>query len=144
MPQANSTAFGLAGRTGGDTRSALPVQHADEREQAARGVEVDLDLFLQPLLEQIRALIVQSAPAHVDRLDLSRRCGADRLVIAVADQEIVLHDLAEWCQRQKMRHYRRAVLLSDVEHQPVLADREIEDVWPPIVLAWRKGIILDQ
>src|SRR4051794_15662695 len=109
MPQANSIACGLADRTGGDTRSALPVQHADEREQAACGVEVDLDLFLQPLLEQVRALVVQPAPAHVDRLDLSRRCGADRLVIAVADQEIVLHDLAEWRQRQKMRHYRCAV-----------------------------------
>src|SRR4051812_42521176 len=55
---------------------ALPVQHADQREQAARGVEVDLDLLLQPLAQQLGAFVVKPAPSHVDRLDLRRRGGA--------------------------------------------------------------------
>ena len=100
----------------------LPVQDADQREQPARGFEIDPHLALQALLQRARAFVMDAAAAHVDGLDLVRRRGADRLVIAVADHEIVLHDPAERRQRQQMRHHRRAVLAADVEHQPVAGD----------------------
>ena len=51
-------------------------------------------------MQQAAALVVQAAPAHVDGLDLGGGLGLDRLVIALADQEIVLHDAAERRQRQ--------------------------------------------
>src|SRR2546430_12651063 len=50
-------------------------------------------------------------------LDLVRRRGADRLVIAVANHEIVFHDSPERRQRQQMRDHGRAVLAADIEHQ---------------------------
>ena len=54
-------------------------------------------------LQDFGALVVDAAPAHVDRLDAARRAGADRLAVAVADQEVVLHDLAERRERERMR-----------------------------------------
>jgi hypothetical protein len=105
---------------------------------------VDLDLFLEALHQQLGAFVVQAAPAHVDRLDLARRRGADRLVVAVADQEIVLHDAAQRREREQMRHQRRAVLAPDVEHQPVLADRKMQHVGPAVVIDRRERIVLDQ
>src|ERR1700688_3453083 len=70
----------------------LPVQHGDQREQPARGFEIDPHLALQPFLQRARALVVDAAATHVDGLDLVGRGGADRLVVAVANHEIVLHD----------------------------------------------------
>src|SRR5947209_11471818 len=91
IPHANSTACGLAERgasIGSDHlfehelvrkpvptfrahALALPVQHADQREQAPRGVEVDADLFLEPLHQQFRTFVVQTTPPHIDCLDLA-------------------------------------------------------------------------
>src|SRR5688572_25326357 len=65
--------------------SALPVQRAEQGEQAAGGGDIDGDLALEPLLEELAPLIVQPAPSHVDRLDLGSRLGLDRLIITVAD-----------------------------------------------------------
>src|SRR6478752_10702381 len=79
----------------GIMRLTLPVQDGDEREQPARGLEVDPHLALQPLLQRARALVMDAAAAHIDGLDLVRRRRADRLVVAVADHEIVLHDPPE-------------------------------------------------
>src|SRR2546423_15681157 len=64
-PHANNTACGLAER--GASISPLPVQHADQREQAPCGVEVEANLFLQALHQELGALVVQPAPAHIDR-----------------------------------------------------------------------------
>ena len=57
---------------------APDVQDADQREQAPRGVEVELDLAGQALAQQLGAFVVQAAAAHVDGLDLRRagRCGS--------------------------------------------------------------------
>jgi hypothetical protein len=76
------------------------MQHAEQREQAPRGIEIDVDLALQARLQQRRAFVVQAAAAHVERFDLRRRRGADRLEIAFADQEIILDHAAERRQRQ--------------------------------------------
>src|SRR5581483_4627619 len=53
--------------------STLPVERAEQREQASRGWKVDDDLALEPLQEQLAALVVKAAAPHVDRLDLGGR-----------------------------------------------------------------------
>ena len=47
-----------------------------------------------------RSLVVQAAPAHVERLDLRGAELLDGGVVALADQEVVLHHLPERRQRQ--------------------------------------------
>src|SRR3990172_6597043 len=75
--------------------SALPVERAEEREQATGGGDIDGDLALEPLLQQAAPFVVQAPPSHVDGLDLGGGLGLDRLVVALADEEIVLHQAAE-------------------------------------------------
>src|SRR5271168_1248419 len=113
-PQANSTASGRVA-DGGIEPSALPVQDRDQGEQPARGLEIEIDLSLEPFHHDARAFVVQAAPAHIERLDAVRCRGADRGVVTVANDEIVLHDAAERRERQKVGDYRAAVALADVE-----------------------------
>src|SRR5438874_6087456 len=122
----------------------LPVQDADQREQPPGSFEIDSYLALQPLLQRARAFVVDAAAAHVDRLDLVGRGGADRLVVAVADHEIILHDPPEWRQRQQLRHHGRAVLAADVEHQPVACYREVQRERALARPFRREQILLDQ
>src|SRR3546814_12528220 len=75
--------------------SALDVEHADQREQAPRGVEIDLDLAVETFDQHLRRLVVQRAARHVDGPDLLRGRRAERLLIAVADREIVAYQLAK-------------------------------------------------
>src|SRR5947207_2582788 len=100
--------------------SPPPMQHADEREEAARGVGVELDLALEPRPQRLRPLVVDGAAPHVDRLDAARRTDADCLPVAVADQEIVLHDPAERRQREGVQHQRIAVIRAYIEDKPPL------------------------
>src|SRR5262249_62420220 len=72
--------------------SSLPMQHADQGEQAPCGVEVELHLARQPIHQDIGALVVQGAAGHVERLDAVGRGGADGGVVAVADGVVVLDD----------------------------------------------------
>src|SRR5205807_1414120 len=69
---------------------------------------------------------MQRAPADIDRLDLAQTLVADRLVIALADQEIVLDDAAEWRERQDDRLARPVRRRADLHHQPVFLDREMQ------------------
>src|ERR1700743_3582058 len=75
--------------------SALQMQDADEREKTARGFEIRLYLAGEPVDEKLGAFIVDRAPPHIQGFDLRRRRGADGFVVAVADQEVILHDAAE-------------------------------------------------
>src|SRR5689334_15490296 len=59
---------------------SLPVQYADQREEPARGFEIDPHLALQPFLQRARTFVMDAATAHVDGLDLVRRSCPDRLV----------------------------------------------------------------
>src|SRR6185437_16237880 len=95
--------------------SALQMQDADQREDAARRVVIDVDLALEPLAQQRRAFVVQPAAAHVERLDLRRRRVADRLVVALADQKVVPDDAAERRERQHDLAVRLAAREADVE-----------------------------
>src|ERR1700753_145186 len=120
MEQANSTAPGSSSPLGPRIALAFQLEHADQGEEPPRGVEIDLNLALEPLPEQRRSLVVQTAPRHVQRLDVRRRRVADGLEVAVADQEIVLDHGAERRQRQHNLAVWAVVLEPDVEDQPVL------------------------
>src|SRR5581483_10659269 len=105
--QAKSTAPGRSPAC--SKTSPLPVERAEQREQASRGGKVDGDLALEALEKQLAAFVVKTAPAHVDRLDLGGRLGPDRLIVTLADQEIVLHQSAKGRQRKHHMLDRRAV-----------------------------------
>jgi hypothetical protein len=104
------------------------------------GVEVERDLAGEALDEELRRLVVQAAAAHVDRLDLGRRGGADRPVVAVADHLVVLDDLADRRQREMVRDDGLAAFSADVEAEPVLDDREMQRIGPALVARNREGV----
>src|SRR5688572_18546731 len=87
MVHAKRTAPGSSWPPSPSTPLALPMQRADEREEPPRGVAVERDLAFEPFAECPAALVVQRAAAHVDRLDARGRRRADRLVVALADDE---------------------------------------------------------
>src|SRR3954447_21866687 len=52
--------------------SSLPMEYADQSEQAACGIEIEHYLACQTLHQDIGALVVERAPAHVEGLDAVR------------------------------------------------------------------------
>src|SRR5260370_32413031 len=94
------------------------MKHGDERKQPPRRIEVDGDLMLEALYQELGALVVQSPPSHVDCLDLAWRCRADCLVIALANQEIVLHKATKRRERQMMGNDRPVVFGAAIEDEP--------------------------
>ena len=87
---------------------------------------------------------MNAAAAHIDSFDLVGRGGADRLIVAVADHEVVLHDAAERRQRQKMHHAGRAVLPLDVEHQAIAGDADMQGIRTAEVALRHEQVLLDQ
>src|SRR3546814_10785671 len=65
---------------------------------------------------------------HVHRLDLLRGRGADRLVIAVADREIIADRALETAERDDVRFEMAAILAIDAEREAPLLDREREPI----------------
>ena len=49
---------------------APPMQDTDQREQPPCRVKIDIDLAVEPFLENFAAVIVQGAPRHVQRFNL--------------------------------------------------------------------------
>src|SRR5690606_8953314 len=99
----------------GHASLAPPVEYADEGKEPPRRVEINLDLAGEPVHQRLRAFVMQSAPAHVDRFDLAGGRGSNGLVITLADEEVVLDDCAERSQRQHMRYDRAAIFTRDAE-----------------------------
>src|SRR5690606_14479497 len=87
-PHRKSTARGAP--PGAFIASALPMQRTDQGEEPPRGIEVDMNLVLEPFDQKPRSFVVQAAAAHVDGFDAGRGFGPDRGVIAFANLEIVL------------------------------------------------------
>lgn len=102
------------------------MQYADQSEEPPRGLEINLDLPFQPLDQQFRALIVDSAPGHVDGLDFGGAGLADRLVIAVANGEIVTNRSPESPKSKDQRLQRLAIFTTDRNDQPALLHAEPE------------------
>jgi hypothetical protein len=120
------------------------MQHADQREQPARGVKVHLDLAGEPLHQELRALVVQPAPPHVDCLDLARHGGANRLIVALADHEVILHDFPERREREHVKDDRRAVGKPDVEGESILGDAEMQRVGSGVMPRRREHVLLQE
>src|SRR5712671_1582455 len=125
-------------------RSGPDMQYAEKREESARSAEIDRHALGQPLAQQLRALVVQRAPAHVDRLDARRARRADRLKVALAHQEIVLDDAAEGRERQEQPLDRRLVGRADIEDQPVLLGAEMQMERPFCGRDRREAVLLEQ
>src|SRR5882757_1384145 len=89
------------------------VQHADQREQPPRGIEIDLDLVVETLLEHLGAVVVQASPRHVDGFDLGRCRTANRLVVTIADREIISDRTAERGEREHDGVERCFVFMAD-------------------------------
>src|SRR6185312_11884555 len=106
-------------------RSGPDMQDAEQREEPARRAEVDHHALGQALAQYLRAFVVQAAPSHVDRLDARRARRADRLEIALADQEIIFDDAAERRQRHQQPLDRRLVGGADIEDEAILLDAEL-------------------
>ena len=98
------------------------MQDADQGEEAAGGLVVYRDLALQPLGQHARALVVDAAAAHVDRLDLGGGEAFHGVVVALTDPEIVLDDLAEGRERQVELRRLPVAFAADVEDKAAIAD----------------------
>jgi hypothetical protein len=120
------------------------MQDAHEREQSARGVEIEFHLALEALHQNVRALVMQPAARHVERLDAIRRRGADRRVIAVADGVIVLDQPSQRREREEMRNDRRTVGTPDVEHQAASGDAQMQRKRALVTGNRRKGVLLEE
>src|SRR5688500_1848753 len=75
--------------------SGLDMEDADQRKEPPCGGEVGFGLALERVEQRPRAAVVDRAACHVERLDLLRRGLAHRLVVRIADREILAHVAAE-------------------------------------------------
>ena len=126
-------------------RSALPVQHADQREQPARGVEIDRRSCASAAPSGVRIPRCGAPRRPMSIVSIcARRRGADRRVVAFADREIVLHDPPERRERQEMRHDRRAVRVAGCRARGGCRRCEMQRIGPAVVADRREGVLLDQ
>ncbi len=113
---------------GGQARQPLKCS-TQIRVKSRRAVAMSVStLPVEPLEQDARALVVDAAPAHVDRLDLRRRQPLHRVEVALADLEVVLDHLVEGGEREVELADRLAGLGRELEDQPSLADREVQPV----------------
>ena len=110
------------------------MEYANQREQAARRIEIHADLAFQPLFQKLGRIIVNAATGHVDGLDLLGRGLADGLEIAVANGEIFADRSAEPGQANDDCFQQVAGLGGNVERQPTFFDAQGEFVGPGIVI----------
>src|ERR1700733_8450477 len=83
---------------------------------------------------------MESAASHVQCFDLMRRSIADGFEITVTDQEVILDDAAEWCQRKDDAAMRRPVFERDIEREPVFFHRKNKPVRAAFRTARRKAV----
>src|SRR5271166_1149397 len=126
------------------TASSPQMQHANQREEAPCRVVVDRSLVGEPLHQQGRPLIVQRSPSDVDRLDLRQARRANRLVIALADHEVVADDTAKRGERQDHSLSRSVRRRSNLDAQSVLFDRQAEMKRAIEPGGGRKTVLLEQ
>src|SRR5262249_56411118 len=128
----------------GSKASALPMQGADQGEQASGGGDVDENLALEPLHEEPASFVMQATPSHIDRLDAGGRLALDRLVVALAHQEVVLHQAAEGREREHHMHDWVPLLVADGEHQAIVGEQQMQRVRAAVMVLEREGVALEQ
>ena len=87
---------------------------------------------------------MQAAARHVDGLDLRRRTKLDRLVVAVADLEVVLDDAPERRERKPEGHQWPLRLVAHVNHKPPLMGGQHQMIGPRHAVAQCKAVVLDE
>src|ERR1700680_2235951 len=105
------------------------MQHADQREEPPRGIEVELDLAREAFLQELRALVMKRPPTHIESFDLLGRSLADGFVVAIADYEVVLDYTPKRRERQHHLAMRQIIGHANVEDETVLLDRQNQIVW---------------
>src|SRR5436305_440478 len=101
-------------------RSDALVQHADKGEQPACGLVVDLGFVLEPGAQEGGPLVVQSAPAHVDRLDPFCPAFFHGEHVAVHQKLVVLDQAPERAEREDDGGQRRVLRVAHVEDEAAL------------------------
>src|SRR5262249_57119961 len=86
----------------------------------------------------------QSPRSDVDCLDLAWRRSTDRLVIALANKEIVLHEPTKRREREMMGNDRLLVLGADIEDEPVASKLKPEAIGSPLMTDGRERVFLHQ
>ena len=113
------------------------MQNADQREQATRSIEIDLDLALQPLAQEFGGIIVDGTTGHVDGLDLLWGGGPYRLIVTIANREVILDRPAEAAERQHQRLEMAVVLAMNVDAEPSLRRFKLDPVGARIIVGMR-------
>src|SRR5271170_4602828 len=124
--------------------STLPVQRSDQREQSPRRIDVEIDLARQPLKNERTRFVMDGASAAVERFDLGRGRVADRRVISLADEKIVLQKRSKARQRKNVRNAARRGGRADLERQPGVKERDAQPIRPVVAAGQRKGAVLDE
>ena len=100
-------------------------------------------------MQHAGAFVVDAPPGHIDRLNLAGGQFLDRLKIAFADLEVILHHLPKRPEGQvKFRRFFSGFSLH-IKYQPLVADRQgqvIRAGWHRAFLALRqdKAVLFQQ
>jgi len=121
----------------------LDVEHAEQGEQAPRGVEIHLDLAGEAFLQQFGAVIVEAAAGHVDRLDAAGAVAAHRLEVGIADREIVADRPAEAGEPDPDRVERIALGIGHHDREPPFLDPQ-RDPERPFLADHVEMVLLEQ
>src|SRR5581483_5295797 len=125
-------------------RSCSQVQHADQREEPPRRVEVDLHAIGEPFAEQLRAFVVKGASSHVDRFDARGTCSANRIEVARADEKLVLDDAAERRERDDDAVDCLLVATANLEHKAIVLDAEMHMKGTRCAAAERETVLFEE
>jgi hypothetical protein len=97
------------------------VKDAKQGEQPSRRLDVDIRFSRKPLAQHFPAFGVEPPAAHVHGLYLARAGGYDRLVVAVADDEIILDDFFEIPEAQAETDETHIFCIADIKQQLAFA-----------------------
>lgn len=96
------------------------MKAANQREKTPSRVVIELNFILKALAQDIGAFVVHAAARHIDGLNLRRGGIADRVVIALAQHEIVFNDFSKRRHGKMHLAQRGAAVAPDIEHQAAL------------------------
>ncbi len=105
---------------------------------------IDCNLALEALGQRAATIIVQTATAHIDRLDSGGRCRLYGLVVAIANDEVIADDPLERREREHVGHNLFAVLVVDIENEAIIQGAKYEFVRAAVMVLENKRILVDQ
>src|SRR6266567_545375 len=109
---------------------SLQIKRRYQREDAPRRVEIHLDLAVEAVAQEVRAVVVQPAPSHVDGLDPCRRRLANGGVIGLAELMVVLQHAAKRREREEYAPVFALIMQPHIQDQTVIRGGENEMIGP--------------